>query len=368
VDVSIPVVGGFIARFEALPPEAERFFGAEYGHLKTRPAPEAHVTVRYVDRLPEFATWQSLGPRAMLADSALVILDSGGRASIAIDERGHLTALVEPGMPIDVVRHRVVLPVLGLFATRRDAVIVHASATCGPTGAVLLLGEKGVGKSSVLAGLVARGHSYYADDRLLMTRQAGLLPLQGMLELRLDYLLSQPELGRAVRSTGWQQAHVARSMVRTTRSAASKMRFRFARRTAGALASLESALDAHCYFIDPNVAFATVDRCAELQRPHAFVVSHGTPESVAELGAEELRTWLCAEVDAAYRPLAELLESAARISPEWRAVREDMRARIAAIVSEAAGHMTATNVRTIPQPGAERVTDIIAGLTAAPRD
>lgn len=94
MDVSIPVAGGFIARFEALPPEAERFFGAEYGHLETTPAPEAHVTVRYVDLLPEFATWQSLGPRTLLGDSALVILGSGGRASGRRRERRQRRARV----------------------------------------------------------------------------------------------------------------------------------------------------------------------------------------------------------------------------------------------------------------------------------
>lgn len=50
---------------------------------------------------------------------------------------------------------------------------LHASAVEGPTGVVAFVARSGVGKSSVAAELARRGHRFFADDVLAMTRVGG---------------------------------------------------------------------------------------------------------------------------------------------------------------------------------------------------
>jgi hypothetical protein len=65
---------------------------------------------------------------------------------------------------MEILRLPLLGPVLAMLLHQRGLLSLHASAIAVDGSAVVFLGEKGQGKSTIAAGLYARGHTLIADD------------------------------------------------------------------------------------------------------------------------------------------------------------------------------------------------------------
>ena len=71
------------------------------------------------------------------------------------------------------LRQCVVGPGLGVVLHRRGRLVLHGSAVDVGGRAVVLLGEKGAGKSTTAAALLARGHALLTDDLVALAERPG---------------------------------------------------------------------------------------------------------------------------------------------------------------------------------------------------
>lgn len=83
-----------------------------------------------------------------------------GRARLQISD----SEVVVDGDDDRFLRQCVVGPGLGVLLHRRGRLVLHGSAVDVGGRAVVLLGEKGAGKSTTAAALLARGHTLLTDD------------------------------------------------------------------------------------------------------------------------------------------------------------------------------------------------------------
>ncbi len=94
---------------------------------------------------------------------------------------------VAPDIPEDLVRLPLLGPVMALYLHRIGKLVLHASAVGSDTRSVVFLGDKGAGKSTTAAALVARGHSLLTDDVLAIDfPPAGPSIAPGFPEIKLD--------------------------------------------------------------------------------------------------------------------------------------------------------------------------------------
>jgi hypothetical protein len=78
---------------------------------------------------------------------------------------GH-TIIVDPSRELDETTLRLFLlgPVMSVLLSQRGHLVLHASAVAVDDGAILFLGNRGWGKSTMAAALHARGHALVTDD------------------------------------------------------------------------------------------------------------------------------------------------------------------------------------------------------------
>lgn len=359
MDVVFPLSPPLRVRFEQMPPQAARFFEAEYGRMRVSSSDDApDLLVRFVESLPKRETWEYLGPDAVLADDSVVVSAGGAHARIELTDTGAVAATVECGMPIDTVRRQVVIAAIALLALERGAVVVHGSAAVHDGHGVILLGDGGAGKTSVLAGLVAAGHSYVADDQLLLTRDGRLTPFQGLLELRLDTLEHDRRLGELAGSTDWRQARLLRKLTRAGRWMFARIPLRFTSRIAGALGRLEENLSDLCFFVDARSAFETCESSVISMPLRVVFLTRGHPELVESAAPERVRLWLTYEVDTAYEPLMSMMVRAARNSDRWHTLHVQAVDRQKAVIDSVAG-LPGTYLRIAPGPSVDRAVELI---------
>lgn len=368
MDFELPLAPPLRIRLEDPPTRVARFLEAELGGARTGGAGRgpADVTVRFVESLTPPAEWDRFGLSMAIADGTLEVIEGDRRARIALSDSGRVAAEVERLMPLDSVRRRVVLPCVALAALKRDAVVLHASATRGPLGTVLLLGEQGVGKTGLVVDLVAAGHGYVADDQLLLTRDAELIGLQGLLALRIDTLAARKDLGRQARSTGWRTARALRSVLRASRRLTARIPSSIARQMTGALQRMDDALSAHCFFLEPERVFPPHEECPAARSIRGFLITVGTP-ALAEPASEDLaERWVLDAVRVAHEPLTELLTYAARTSRRWERVLADSLCAQRTVVGSAVGRMAFTRLRIEPQSTGSEAARLIAELADTP--
>ncbi|MEP0546026.1 MAG: serine kinase [Rhodothermales bacterium] len=86
-----------------------------------------------------------------------------------------------------MLRRYLLGPGLGILLHQRGLLVLHASAVNLGGEAVLFIGEKGAGKSTTAAGLLARGHTLLSDDVVAidLTDPARPLVLPAFAQIRL---------------------------------------------------------------------------------------------------------------------------------------------------------------------------------------
>ena len=137
------------------------------GLALARPAPAADVTVRRgsveaPDRWPAsgIAVWPSPD-----AD----VLSWAGRAKLRLSA----SEMVVDSVHLPFARQCVVGPGLGVVLHRRGRLVLHGSAVEVGGRAMVLLGQKGAGKSTTAAALLARGHALLTDDLVVIDFDEG---------------------------------------------------------------------------------------------------------------------------------------------------------------------------------------------------
>jgi hypothetical protein len=119
------------------------------------------------------------------AKEACLCWRMGGRFLI----RNGKEIVIHPAAEADeaLIRLLVLGPVLAILLHQRGLLVLHASAVAVEGGAVLFIGGKGAGKSTMAAALYARGHSFLADDVAAVSADGGQGPvvLPGSPQLKL---------------------------------------------------------------------------------------------------------------------------------------------------------------------------------------
>ena len=135
------------------------------------PASLADVTRRYAVVSPTLegcirrgALWQAAPGRFLLdvPSVARYLVEEGQRITIDAATFAH---------PLEIERFLRMTP-LAALRYQRGSLAFHAAAVAGPSGAALIAGDSGTGKSALLANLMTRGWTMLADDIALADRDA----------------------------------------------------------------------------------------------------------------------------------------------------------------------------------------------------
>ena len=123
------------------------------------------------------ADWTAFSPLIHLASPDGVRLAIPRVASYWVESGRRV--IVEPRLPVEAPAIRLFLlgTVLAILCYQRGLVPLHASAVEVSAGALLVSGRSGLGKSTLAAMLVARGHRLIADDVCVLDIGTGGDPL-----------------------------------------------------------------------------------------------------------------------------------------------------------------------------------------------
>jgi hypothetical protein len=132
---------------------------------------KADVHIRYAkltedliaERMRASEVFDRSGRRVLVTENAFCIeWDKVGRILI---QGGHEVLVdPEPGVPDDDLQPFLTGPVLAVLLHQQGNFVLHASAVAINGAAVLFLGSKGDGKSTLAAHLQVRGHQLISDD------------------------------------------------------------------------------------------------------------------------------------------------------------------------------------------------------------
>lgn len=92
----------------------------------------------------------------------------------------------DPGVPDELVAAALLGPVMASHLHLQGLLVLHGAALATSVGAILLLGDSGIGKSTLAAHLSQRGHPILSDDILPIQDMGGiphLLPAPPFLRL-----------------------------------------------------------------------------------------------------------------------------------------------------------------------------------------
>jgi hypothetical protein len=78
-----------------------------------------------------------------------------------------------PGTPEVTVRHLLLDQVIPLVLSRRERIVLHASAVLTSHGVIAFAGKSGQGKSTLAASLAREGHALVSDDCLVLRAEHG---------------------------------------------------------------------------------------------------------------------------------------------------------------------------------------------------
>jgi Coenzyme PQQ synthesis protein D (PqqD) len=157
--------------------------GAELRPPRQRPALDAlyrigEVTVRVICYPAEVAAAfaplaaPALMPAGTPAEARLALFRARGGFVLTCDERQ-----VERLATAPAARWAMVRQLVSTDRRRPRLALLHAGAVALPAGCLLLCGDSGAGKSSLLAGLVHAGFPFMADDIVPLEEGSGLVRL-----------------------------------------------------------------------------------------------------------------------------------------------------------------------------------------------
>ncbi len=350
LQIAVQLTPPLVVRFEGLPPHVAQFLLGEYGRLRSPECEDgqADFVFRFLDSIHRSADWESLTPHTMLCGDSFILLDKSGRARITFSESGPEAADIEHDASLDFVRFRVIDPVVTALALQRDGMVVHGSATCSPQGGVLLLGRPGCGKTRTMLELVAAGHGYVGDDRLLLAHGCRLLPLQGLLGLKMSALQEHPALMRTASPEGYRAARTGRRALRTAQMALRAIPGNVARQAAEGFRRVEADIDRHVFLVDPKRTLPGSTFHDQVDVAVAYLLSCGSPELVEKAPRPVLENWLLDAAAHEHEALIGLLRPAALVRPRWRARLDEVVTRLREVADGASGKFPALRVRTPP--------------------
>lgn len=114
-------------------------------------------------------------------------LSWSGAGSFAIHRTNDIEIKPAPNVAAEILHLPLLGPVMGVLLHLRGMMVLHASAVAVSGQGAAFLGNKGIGKSTLAAALIAAGHRLLADD-LLAVRFRGLgkpLVVPGFPQLKL---------------------------------------------------------------------------------------------------------------------------------------------------------------------------------------
>ena len=158
-----------------------RLFGVEDARDLLVQAPSAWPALQLESRLGD-------GQPALQwvrSDDARLALRGGGRVDVDWS-RGRAVFSVPRSLTASDLVHPYLAPVAGLAAHRAGRESFHSGAVVAGDGAWGLLGDKGAGKSSLLATLALAGHPVVADDVLVVDEEGRALAGPRSIDLRAD--------------------------------------------------------------------------------------------------------------------------------------------------------------------------------------
>ena len=151
-------------------------------HFMRPQAPGAPVVEVLVHSLPAEAPG-SLPPARLTGDSATLLLTGGGR--LEMERASNQFHFFFPERPADHdLLHPYFTAAAALFWQWRGSEALHAGALTTPAGAVLLLGEKGAGKSTTLGWLALHAGVPVLTDDLAVLHGRTVLAGPAMVDLR----------------------------------------------------------------------------------------------------------------------------------------------------------------------------------------
>ena len=123
--------------------------------------PDVNIRFGRVDRLSSGIAAEGSYFRSSPEETQLFWEDVG---TIQVRGGREITIDSQPGVEEALLRLVVLGPVLGVLLQQRGHLVLHASAVAIADGAVVFLGDKGWGKSTIAAALYSRGYGIVADD------------------------------------------------------------------------------------------------------------------------------------------------------------------------------------------------------------
>jgi hypothetical protein len=140
-----------------------------------RPKGEADVTVS-LETIPRRQANNSGNEHCVWATSDEAFIDYPGTAAFLVRKGRQIIIDAQCGAEDRLVRLFLLGPVLALLLHQRKFLVLHASAVALGDEAVAFVGDKGMGKSTMAAAMLARHHPLIADD-LVAVDTTAVLPL-----------------------------------------------------------------------------------------------------------------------------------------------------------------------------------------------
>lgn len=109
----------------------------------------------------------------------------GGAAVLRVKDGREITIDPVPGVDERLLRLFILGVGLGVLLQQRSQLVLHASAVVIDGRVVAFVGDKGMGKSTTAAALLAQGHSVMSDDLVVIRTGVDPLVVPGFPQLKL---------------------------------------------------------------------------------------------------------------------------------------------------------------------------------------
>jgi len=139
-------------RFVVLP-AGEGFHGDVHWFHQWRSPDQAEIWLKVADRGPDY--------QLRFLDQADFLISRDGK---------HIRCRPLPGTPLSTIRHLFLDQIVPLMLSRRESLVLHASAILTPEGVIAFVGKSGQGKSTLAACFGQDGFRLISDDYLLLRK------------------------------------------------------------------------------------------------------------------------------------------------------------------------------------------------------